>query len=404
VKGLLSRFFSTVSGQTLIALSFNTISILAGSLIAIFTPLFDVSPWILALFPPVLTIRGCVGGIFSGNLATMLHLGLVKPQLRDNTENYYALIKSVLVITTLDTLVLGVVSFTLNFMSGNIGFELFPVFVGVPTVACMAAVCFSVPITSVIAIETYRRGLDPDILVYPILASVNDIVVTVFYVLTVSMILLGGAYTWALYALFALVSAAMVVLGLRSMSNLFFRQTLREGAFIVVMSSVFGSVNGVLLSRLGGSIREIPGLIIMYPALTNSLGNIGSIIGSKMTTDMALGYARGFLEELRDAGRRILQVEAPAAVIHVVFAVISFLIVGPGAEGVSFPRLLSVALCTNLISFGVISLFAITSAYMAFERGLNPDNVVIPTITSVSDTAATLAVNPAVALTRLLVL
>lgn len=188
------------------------------------------------------------------------------------------------------------------------------------------------------------------------------------------------------------------------MSNLFFRQTLREGAFIVIMSSVFGSVNGVLLSRLGGSIREIPGLIVMYPALTNSLGNIGSIIGSKMTTDMALGYARGFLEELRDAGRRILQVEAPAAVIHVVFAVISFLIVGPGAEGVSFPRLLSVALCTNLISFGAISLFAITSAYMAFERGLNPDNVVIPTITSVSDTAATLAVNPAVALVRLLVL
>lgn len=119
----------------------------------------------------------------------------MKPQLRDNTKNYYALIKSVLVITTLDTLVLGVVSFTLNLVSGNVGFELFPVFVGVPTVACMAAVCFSVPIISVIAIETYRRGLDPDILVYPILASVNDIVVTVFYVLTISMILLGGAYT-----------------------------------------------------------------------------------------------------------------------------------------------------------------------------------------------------------------
>lgn len=83
---------------------------------------------------------------------------------------------------------------------------------------------------------------------------------------------------------------------------------------------------------------------------------------------------------------------------------ISFMIVGPDAEGVSFPRLLSVALCTNLISFGAISLFAITSAYMAFERCLNPDNVVIPTITSVSDTAETLAVNPAVALARLLVL
>jgi mgtE-like transporter len=137
----------------------------------------------------------------------------------------------------------------------------------------------------------------------------------------------------------------------------------------------------------------------MYPALTNALGNIGSIIGSQATTGMALGTARGFREELEDAGREIAKVEAPAALMHVVFAFTAWLITRPGA---SLTTLLAVALTANLLSFGVISVFALYSAHQAFERGLNPDNVVIPAITTLSDSAATLALSPAVAAARLL--
>ncbi|MBN2335727.1 magnesium transporter [Candidatus Bathyarchaeota archaeon] len=402
IPGRLSRFFNTVPGQTLIALSFNLISLFAGGLMAVFTPQFTANPWILALFPPVLTVRGGIGGIFSGNLATMLHLGLVKPRLRDNTPSFYGLVKSVLVITALDTVVLGLVSFAFNLVSGNATPDMWVIFLVVPTVACLLAVGFSLPLTSYIAIETYRRGLDPDILVYPILASVNDIVVTTFYVATVSLVLVGGPLFLGVKALFVLIVAVIGYLAKQSRLDMFFRQTLREGTFVVVISSLFGSVNGVALSRLGGSLKQIPGLMAMYPALTNALGNIGSIIGSQTTTRMALGYARSFAEELRDAGVSLVQVEVPAAFMHVVFAVTAWLITGPSTPGVNLLTLLVIALVSNLASFGVISVFALFSAHQAFERGLNPDNIVIPAITSVSDTIATLAVTPAIMAARLL--
>jgi mgtE-like transporter len=170
----------------------------------------------------------------------------------------------------------------------------------------------------------------------------------------------------------------------------------------VVVSSLFGSVNGVLLSRLSGYISVTPGLITLYPALTNALGNIGSIIGSKTTTDMALGYARSFIEELRDAGESIIEVELPAFLMHIVFASLSFIIAGSSTPGVSFTKLLGVALVTNLLSFLVISVFALFAAYRAFQLGLNPDNIVIPSITMLSDTTATLAITPAVMLVGLL--
>ena len=173
---------------------------------AVFTPMFSASPWILALFPPILTVRGGIGGIFSGNLATMMHLGLVKPRIRGNTEHYKGLIKSVIVITVMDTLILGAFSFIVNLINGSAHLDQWFLFISVPTVACTLAVCVSIPITSLIAIETYKRGLDPDILVYPILASINDIVVTVFFVSVVLFLLWGGG----LYLVFACIIFVIV--------------------------------------------------------------------------------------------------------------------------------------------------------------------------------------------------
>jgi mgtE-like transporter len=373
-------------------------SLFAGALMTVFTPLFNTSSWILALFPPVLTVRGGIGGIFSGNLSTMLHLGLIKPRVRGNTPMFSGLISCVLVTTTVDTLILGVVSFLLNLLSGNAIPEMWIIFLSVPTTACMMAVSLSVPLTSVLAIQTYKRGLDPDILVYPILASLNDIIVTSFYVMTVYLVLLNGLYFALLIFLFLVILIGVGFIVLRNMGDPFFLKTLKEGSFIVVVSSLFGSVNGVLLSRLSGYLSVTPGLITLYPALTNALGNIGSILGSKTTTDMALGYARDFGEELRDAGESIIEVEVPALFMHIIFAFLSYLIAGSSTPDVSLFKLLGVALITNLLSFLVISVFALFAAYRAFQVGLNPDNIVIPSITMLSDTTATLAITPAVIL------
>jgi mgtE-like transporter len=269
-------------------------------------------------------------------------------------------------------------------------------------VACIGAVSISIPITSILAIETYKRGLDPDILVYPILASINDVVVTVFFMLTIFTVLKGGVYFTFLVTIYIVILAIISYIGYNNISNAFFIQTIKEGFFVVIMSSVFGGMNGVFLSRLSKNLSKSPGLVVLYPALTNALGNIGSIIGSKTTTNMALGYARTFKEELMDAGVSIVQVEVPAAFMHIVFAILSFFIVGKNTLNNNLSFLIAVSIMSNLISFLVISIFALFSAYQAFQRGLNPDNIVIPAITSISDTTATLSVTPAIFVAHLI--
>jgi mgtE-like transporter len=142
--------------------------------------------------------------------------------------------------------------------------------------------------------------------------------------------------------------------------------------------------------------------VVLYPALTNALGNIGSIIGSTKTTSLALGYVRNFREEVRSAVSSILQVEAVAFGMHVVFGIVSYLIVSPFSSGVSLIFLVSVAVTANIATFLVIAFFALVIAYFSFRRGLNPDNIVIPAITTVSDTVITIAVTPVIYMLKLL--
>ena len=332
----------------------------------------------------------------------MLHLGLIRPRIRGNTPVYAQLISAIFAITLVDTLAMGIFAFALNAAFGQASLGQFLIYAMVPPVACVMAMALSVPITSLIAIATFKRGLDPDILVYPILASVNDIMVTAGFVVTVYLVLSGGAFLQLLLAVFLLIVGGTCVLFWRNRGVRFFRQTIREGTTVVIVSSLFGSVNGFLLSGMSGALLDHPGLVVLYPALTNALGNVGSIIGSTKTTSLALGYVESFVDEVRSAVGQVLQVESVALLMHIVFGVITYSMTRAVAPGASLRALVGIALVSNLATFALISLVALGAAHLAFRRGLNPDNVVIPVITSLSDSLATLSLLPSIAILGLI--
>ena len=111
-------------------------------------------------------------------------------------------------------------------------------------------------------------------------------------------------------------------------------------------------------------------------------------------------FLTGYLIVRRDISKYLAQKLMAIAGAVIVFGVIAYLM--SAGQGASLGFLLFVSLSCNLMSFLFVSLFALWSAHVSFERGLNPDNIVIPAITSLSDTTATVAVNPAIYLAQLL--
>jgi hypothetical protein len=98
----------------LLAFSINLIGFFGGGAVAALGPLFSENPWILALYPPILTVRGNLSGLYSGNLSTMLHLGLILPRFRGNTDYYSNLNRVIFFLTFIDTMIIGLVSFMIG--------------------------------------------------------------------------------------------------------------------------------------------------------------------------------------------------------------------------------------------------------------------------------------------------
>jgi mgtE-like transporter len=387
-----------VFGQSLLALAFNVGGVLSGRLAVIFTPIFMAYPWILAIFPLVLTVRGDISGVLSGKVGTMLHTGEIRPQLRGNTRAFHSLLSSIFVLTFVDTIGVGLLSFVFNLVLQQTSSENLIYFIVIPTLTCVLSMVTAIPITLFVASKAFKSGLDPDILVYPIMSTTNDILISVIYVSIVSLILRGVVYLVFMEALIVIIALASTVLFISHIREGLFIKTLKEGLLLVLLSSVFGTINGLALKSVRRDVEKHPSILIVYPALMNTLGNIGSIIGSTETTKLALGYIKSFGQVLKDTVRSLLSVEAAAFLIHVLFG-IAALAVGHVTDVAVDPFfIIKLSLFSNALSFLVISVFALTIATQTFKRGLDPDNFVIPLTTSVADTVSTLSLMTALTL------
>ena len=98
---LSGKKLKTNLGQSLLSLAFDVIGLLTGIMLILYLDVLsiDEAPWALFLFPGILSIRGAVGGLFSGHLGTGLHLGTIKATFTQNTKDFHTLLRVVITST-----------------------------------------------------------------------------------------------------------------------------------------------------------------------------------------------------------------------------------------------------------------------------------------------------------------
>jgi len=168
----------TSLGQSLLPLSFDLAGILAGTLLALYLGVFSLAPWTFALLPGVLSIRGAIGGLFSGRLSTALHVGTIRASYTKNTKNFYLLLHAVITLTLISSIVLGLAAslFSVVLWRATITDSVDMLMVMVTTMGL--SLIFIPPITIGVSILSFKHGLDPDVIIYPIMSTTDDIVIT----------------------------------------------------------------------------------------------------------------------------------------------------------------------------------------------------------------------------------
>ena len=384
-----SRFFDTLK-QSLLALSFILGSLFAGSMFVTFSGSFSSAFWVLTLYPSILSVRGVVGGLFTGRLSTGLHLGTVRASLTNNTKDFYLLLHATVTLTLQSSLMIGGMASLLSvILWGTPPMETFRIFSAVVTAMCLSFLFIS-PVTLGVAAVAFRRGLDPDIVVYPVMSTVADVVVTVCYLLSLELLFSFGYAGSFLAGLLDLVFVLIVFyIFLRYWKETEFASTLQEFFFTLVAVTFIVNLTGNVFGRIGqviGSKREV---FFVYPSVISTVGAVGSIVGSTATTRLALGTVQASFAAVKQNLPEIGGACVSSAVLFVVYAGVSSYFVHEALVVDALIVLVAVLLTLNLLAAPLMSVVAYCVAVLTYRRGLNPDNFVIPLESSLSDTVTT---------------
>jgi mgtE-like transporter len=351
----------------------------------------------LAVYPAILSAKGVIHGLLSGRLGTALHLGTIYPRFSKNTKSFYELISATVVMTLIISVVMSLVSLIFGsiFWGAKPADFLDIMFVVVATMSLGLALSI---VTIKVAFVTFERGLDPDIVVYPIMSTVADVFITICYIIILNAFFV---FDFAGKSVIAVIILAHLLLVLYIIPKNFrqqdFRKNLKESLYTMLFVSVIVNVTGTVLKSISGLVENRKEIYTVYPALIDMVGDVGSVVGSTATTKLALGLLRPSLSSIRHHAKTVLSAWAASIVMFFVLAILA-----PAVNGTlslaTFFNLISILLIANVIAVSAIVLVSYGTSILTFKKGLDPDNFVIPIESSFADSLMSIALLAALVL------
>lgn len=157
----------------------------------------------------------------------------------------------------------------------------------------------------------------------------------------------------------------------------------------MILVTIIVNVTGLFLKEIKTSIGSNPEVYVVYPALIDTIGDVGSIVGSTATTKLFTGIIRPSILQVKNHLYEIFGAWSSSIIMFTLYSGIVSLYLG-FSSGTPM-KFLTVLLSTNLLASAVMIFFAYATAILTFRLALNPDNFVIPIESSVADTVTTIS-------------
>ena len=349
---------------------------IAGYLLNSYLYVFVAIPGLLMVIPALIDMRGNVYGAFISRLSSKLHLGEIKSLDDEKVKIGTATAK--LLAYSAALIIASVVSIISFYTTGN------PLYlILIPTVILVThlfTASILTPITAYIGVKAYQGGWNPDNVGVPLISSVGDFV-SVFFIIFSALALLYITNPLILFFIFFAIFLYVIYIG-----RMVFHD--REGKKVYAQSMPI--LIGVALLELitGGlwELNKIAVILLILPPTLETLGNIGSIFSSRLSSFIYLGFVEPtVIPRGRHFRKEILSIIFLSAIIYSLISVIVFFL--------TFEiRAVVVVWLSAFISIVVLLLLGYYFTIGSLKLKLDPDNIVVPLITTLADIIGTSAI------------
>ncbi|ALM74472.1 magnesium transporter [Thermococcus barophilus] len=342
-----------------------------------FNVISQTFPMLLVIIPGLMDLRGNVFGAMASRFTTMLHLGKIQNIFdKEVTTN----ISIAMLGTKVPLLLLWFMGL---FKVGNLRQAIIVLFI-VITSAILIAVVLGYT-AAMITVLPYKRGIDPDMIAAPVITSVSDLITIPSLVY---LTLLYERHKWEFYLFSLVMFALLLVLIFNSRFQNEHRRVFSEIVFILTLLALIEGIAGGILEEYSKVIGAVVITAVMYPSLLDSLGNFGAIMAAKSSTKLHLGG----MEEIKSLSTiydiaALLSISPIEGVFTNVFAL--FIVVHVIHKSAS---LIPAFLITYPLMVLIALILGLLTAIVAYKLSLDPDNVAIPTVTTLTDVIGTVYV------------
>ena len=331
--------------------------------------------FLLALIPVLAALRGAVMTSMSSRVSTRLLLGVEEPSIPLIVRRE---IGGVLAQALFSAVYAGVL---VSLLSGQPGGPT----VSAAAVSSIIALLVLLPVSVSIIVAGYRRSLNPDNFMAPILTVIGD-VSTVPSLMAAGLLVSSGGSLSELLAV-ASAYASVVLLAAGSYMWRHARRAVWEGVGALLLVGLVESGTGSVYSVLAPTLMTL-GVVHMVPSLMEDIGASLAVFASRLSSMMHL---YGAPEAVRRSSWVLAEIYLASVPSMLVLSVIGYTTAGLMGSSPALGYLVKTVVVLWTLLLLLLTPVVVLLSWASMRASLDPDNTVIPLITSIVDLSVPIA-------------
>jgi mgtE-like transporter len=164
------------------------------------------------------------------------------------------------------------------------------------------------------------------------------------------------------------------------------KKIVKHGIPLLTLTIFIEIFAGQLLLLKQDGLLWFPIFLISIPVINSVSGNIGSVLGARLASGLHVGYISISLKDKRMHDNLIISI-LMGVVTYLILAIVIYCIVRFGnlRVGIGLFEFITILLSAGFLLICVVSLASVLTAFLSFKRGLDPDDMVAPVVTTIGD-------------------
>jgi len=382
IKNYLKSNFKDLH-ETSFALLLTTFgNLITGYFMGVYSSNLALIPALLILIPGAIAMRGNIFGAFGSRLGSYLHLGQIEPYFKRSKlldQNILSSFSLSFFMSLLLAFTSSIFAKILNIPYSFIDLSLISLFAGL-----ISGFIMIIP-TVLTTFLTYRRGWNPDNLTSPLITLFGDIFTLPFLFISANFVLrFGHMLRNVLFIFFIVLTILFLLISFYSKPHT--KRILIESIPVFIFCGILSTSSGSILSTRIESLIQIAGIFTLIPAFLEDGGALGSILSANFSSWLHLGT----LESKFSPSKKIIIKFLNTHIVGILpFSLIGILTYGLNSlldlPTPSIKSLFLVSLLAGEFLILMVNLLTFFLSIITYKVKLNPDNVVIPLVTSFMD-------------------